>query len=400
MESTLADNRQMFNVSQIAYSTAIENLTNGQFGIFAEGSTTSVASGVDFSTLPDSFNLIGKVGNKLYRSFTTIEKAKMRNQLSKAYVAPVSNMWQAIIEHCNCIKGFTLNIHVDDMCRIQDEGLTWAHKDFVVDVQPKELLCLCSCDGKFPTYENNVITKLLVEKVIAMKSPYYNSFASIDVTDLVTYDDLDAIEAIVDPELGDLVINGDTDELLVWNGTAWVVVGTSDGVITELTIFVSVFQPLNTDDNTDNDGPMLQFNIESAIFPTPDYKDLEENYCYPRGIKIIPSLTLNQGVGIPFVETQAMVFEQGAGYDMRAEEWSVMSYSYESNHYPTLSDNIASPNLRYQFENGVNYNVVNFEFFSPNTLANDGRDRLFGVTIGATTATPALFTALESIFIP
>jgi len=399
METNLAINKQMFNVGSIAYSTAIDALTDGQFGIFAEGSTTSVASGVNFSTLPAKFYLAGKQGGKLYKSFDVIEKAKMRNQVSKTYVSPVANMWQTVIEHCNCIKGFKLNIHVEDMCRIQDEGMNWGQRDFVVDVQPKELLCLCSCDGKFPTYENNVITKLLVEKVIAMKSPYYTANASVSVAGLDSYTTTQQ-NALEDVEEGTMIINTTTSMLMVYNGTSWVAVGTSAGLITDLGVFVATYKTLNTDDDADNDGPMLQFNLVGAIFPTPHYKDLEENYCYPRGIQIKPSLTINEGVGIPFTQTQAVVFEQGAGYDMRAEEWSVMNYYTNLNFYPTLSDGVASPNLVYQFANGVNYNVVNFEFFSPNTMSNDGRSRLFGVTLGSLTTSGAVHTALVSIFVP
>lgn len=398
METILANNKQMFNASQIAFSTNIENLTDGQFAVFAEGSDTSVASGTNFSTLPDKFYMAVKRHGRLYRSFDTIDKSQIIRKNKQPYTAPVSNIWQTVIEHCNCIKGFNLTIHVEDMCRIQDEGMTWAHKDFVVDVQPKELQCLCSCDGKFPVYENNVITKLLVEKVTAMKSPYYNAFATIDVSGIDVEDDLDDINALEDPTTGQLVINDDTNELLVYTGTAWVVVGTSAGLITDLGVFVEALKTINTDSDDTNNGPMLQFNIESAIFPTPEFKDLDVNYCYPRGIHIKPAITVNNMVAMPFTEIQAMVFELNAGYDLRAEEWDVMSYSYPSGHYPVLSDGIAAANLKYQFANNVNYNVISFEFLSPNTTTNDGRNRLFGVKVASATNISGLYTALQTLF--
>ena len=43
MKSTLADIKQLFNVKDIAYDTNIDNLTDGQIGIFPEDSNVSIS---------------------------------------------------------------------------------------------------------------------------------------------------------------------------------------------------------------------------------------------------------------------------------------------------------------------------------------------------------------------
>ena len=61
MKNTLANNRQIFNVKDIAYATTMENLAEGQVGIYAQGSDTSIAATVDtFAELPDNFNILSK----------------------------------------------------------------------------------------------------------------------------------------------------------------------------------------------------------------------------------------------------------------------------------------------------------------------------------------------------
>jgi hypothetical protein len=93
---------------------------------------------------------------------------------------------------------------------------------------------------------------------------------------------------------------------------------------------------------------------------------------------------VNEGAkAIAFVEDQALVYEIGSGYDLRAEEWDSMNYYTNLNYYPQLSDGIQAKNLVYQFENGVNYDTLTFEFYTDKVETNNGDKRLFGVLLGA-----------------
>lgn len=401
MKSTLADIRQLFNVKNIAYETTMDDLAEGDFGIFAEDSNTSIASGTTYATLPDRFRIVSKLNGKVYFSFDIIEKARIFNQAAKDYQAPDIDIWEAVIQHCNCMNGVTLNIGLNEQSLIQRDGLTWTHRDFVVVVSPQELLCYCSCDGSKPTYENNIITQLLVEKIVAINSPFYTAEATVDVSGLTTYADQAALDAAVPaPNQGDMAIVTGVG-LRVYDGSAWVTLGTVAGVLTDIAAFVAVFKDVNTDDDTANDGPLLTLVVKGKPTPAPLYHDLEVNYVYPRGVKLAPALTINGEKSIEFTQTQALVYEIGAGYDLRAEEFESMSLYTDLNHYPRLSDGIQSQNLVYQFENNTNYNTITLEFGSKKSGLEDvpeGDYKKFGILFGIEDA--GAYGELVDIFIP
>lgn len=401
MKSTLADIRQLFNVKNIAYSTTMENLAEGDFGIFAEDSNKSIAAGTVFSTLPNKFRIVSKLNGKVYYSFDIIDKNRIINQTSKGYQAPDINIWEAVIQYCNCMNGVTLNIGIDEQSLIQRDGLTWTHKDFVVVVSPQELLCYCNCDGSKPTYENNIITQLLVEKIVAMNSPFYTAEATVDVSALTTYADQAALDlAVPAPVQGDMAIVTGAG-LKVYDGTTWIVVGTVAGVLTDIASFVATFKDVNTDTNDANDGPLLTLVIKGKPTPAPLYNDLEVNYVYPRGVRLSPALNINGEKSIAFTETNALVYEVGAGYDLRAEEFESMSLYTNLNFYPRLSDGIQNPNLVYQFENNTNYNTITLEFGSKKSGLEDvpeGDYKKFGILFGVEDGTA--FNELVDIFIP
>ena len=355
MKSTLADIKQLFNVKAIAYNTNINALVEGQFGVFPEGSDISVPAGTTYATLPTQFRLVSKLNGKLYYSFDTIDKTKMFNQIAKDYVAEQINIWEVLIENCNCINGVTLKINVNEQSLIQRDGLTWTHSDFVVGVAPQELLCFCSCDGSKKVYENNIITKLLYDKIIALNSPYY--------TAEVTEED--------------------------------------DTPVPDVAAFVLANEVVNTDDDDTNDEPKLKLVIKGKLSPVVSYKDLDVNYVYPRGVKLNPALTINGDSTVAFTETQSLQFEVGAGYDLRAEEFESMSLYTNLNFYPRLSDGIQNPDLVYQFENFKNYKTLTFEFDSKKSGLEDvpeGRYKKFGVLFGTENA--GIFNQLRAIFIP
>ena len=354
MKSTLADIKQLFNVKAIAFNTNINALAEGQFGVFPEGSNMSVPSGTTYATLPTQFRLVSKLNGKLYYSFDTIEKTKMFNQIAKDYVTEQINIWEVLIENCNCINGVTLKINVNEQSLIQRDGLTWTHSDFVVGVAPQELLCFCSCDGSKKVYENNIITKLLYDKIIALNSPYYTA---------------------------EVVQEDDTPVL-------------------DVAAFVLANKTVNTDDDLLNDGPKLKLVIKGKLSPAVSYKDLDVNYVYPRGVKLNPALTIDGDSTVAFTETQPLQFEVGAGYDLRAEEFESMSLYTNLNFYPRLSDGIQNPDLVYQFENFKDYNTLTFEFDSKKSGLEDvpeGRYKKFGVLFG--TENVGIFNQLKAMFI-
>jgi len=340
MKSTLADIKQLFNVKAIAYNTNINALDEGQFGVFPEDSDVSVPAGTTFATLPAKFRIISKLNGKIYYSFDTIEKSKVFNQVASPYKAEQVNVWEGIIEHCNCINGVQLVINIDEQSLIQRDGLTWTHRDFVVAVSPQELLCHCACDGTKAVYENNILTKLLFEKINALNSPFYEA------------------------------------EVVQEDGTP----------VPDVAAFVLANEAVNTDADDTNDGPKLKLVIKGKPQPAGLYRDLEVNYVYPRGVRLNPAVHINNELAIQFTQTQALGYEIGAGYDLRAEEFESMSLYTNMNFYPRLSDGIQSPDLVYQFENNKNYDTVTFEFYSKKSGLEDvpeGRYKKFGVLLGA-----------------
>lgn len=399
MKSTLANNKQIFNVKDIAYATTIENLAEGQLGIFPEGGNTSIAATVDtFAELPDSFEIISKLGGKVYTGFAPIQKSKVSNILANAYQAQAVNIWKTTINHCECVNGFYVKINLDEQSLIQRDGLTWAHSDFVVGVTAEEIDCQCA-DGVLSGYDNNIVTKMAVEKINALNSPFYEAQIEYDVTGMTVYANQAALDtANASPTKGDLgVVTG--EGLKQYDGSAWEVVGTVAGVISDVTSFIENSETLNKNSSTADDL-LLQLVIKGKVQPAGNYNDLEVNYVYPRGVKLTPVISVNNGSkNFAFTETQALQYEIGSGYDLRAEEFELLSLSTGLNHYPQLSDGIQAPGLVYQVENGKNYDTVSFEFETDKVEKNNGDSRLFGVVLvaetGSATATEItdLFTA-------
>src|SRR5690606_26255559 len=143
-----------------------------------------------------------KLNGKVYYSFDVIEKDKIKYKNAKAYTAPAVNIWETTIESCNCIDGVQLVLNIDEASLMQRDGLTWTHRDFVVEVSPQELKCFCRCDGQKRVYENNVLTMLLVQKINSSDSPFYEAAATLDISNVDTGGTL----PVSDEEQGDLYI--------------------------------------------------------------------------------------------------------------------------------------------------------------------------------------------------
>lgn len=395
MKSTLADNKQLFNVKAIAAAGLTPTaIPEGQFGIVDEATGLTVAP-ANFAALPDKFVFISKLGGKVYYSFDTIEKEKIKNPIAKDYTSEQVNIWKTTIESCACVEGVTLVLNIDEASLMQRDGLTWTHRDFIVEIAPQELKCFCDCDGTKPVYENNVFTQLIVDKINSSDSPFYEASAAISTEGVDTGA---GAPPTSDQEEGDLYIRtGATSPgLYLYDGSAWQLVGDAEGKITDVAAFVESYKAVNTDDDTTNDGPMLELIVQGKPMTAGNYNDLEVNYVYPRGVKLNPGLSIDGKFNTAWEEVQPLEYEIGAGYDLRAEEWENMNYYTNLNHYTRLSDGIQAPGLVYQFENSSDYNTVTFEFFTDKVERNNGDKRLFGVLLGTTEA--GVYTALKNAF--
>lgn len=354
MKHTIAQNKQLFNVKAIADSVDLENLVDGQFGVFPVDSNVSVPAATAFAALPEEFRIISKLGGKVYTSFDTIKKSEMRHFQSKAYQAEAVNIWEGIVEHCECITSAVVRIGIEEEALIRRDGLSWADTDNNVVSAPKELTCVCDCTGK-PVYDNHIMTREIFTKINDLDSPYY--LARVRTEGGTVLADLAAIQAFIDAN-----------------------------------------EAVNTDDDDLNDSEKLVLIIEGKPAGTPDYRDLDVNHIFPRGAKLFPAITINDGTScIELTETQELQYELGAGADVRAEEFECMSLYTNLNNYPQLHDGIASPNLVYQFENGAQYNTIDFEFYTEKVNRNDGDKRSFGVMLGTDDA--GVFAALTNMFI-
>ena len=401
MKSTLADNKQLFRVAAVEPATATaETIAANKIGIIdmVDGSMTygqTVTPG-NFGSLPDEFRIVSKLNGQIYYSFDTIKKANIKNIVKQDYKAPVAEIWKATIDCCSCIEDMLLTVNLTVPELTQEVGLTWTTKDFQYAVATSEMKCHCSCDGTAPVYENNIMTKLMAEQVNSETEAYYTAeiqyIAAVNIPTSVTTTPGD----IYRTGTSIFIVNAAGSPVNIGNALA------SPGkiaTITDVDTFIEVFKADNLAGVPGNYGPMLTLVLNGVNQLAPYYSDLEESYVYPRGVKMNPSLMSPRGGCVNvFTKTQDLVFELGAGYDLRAEEFDNMSYYTNLNTRPQNSSGTASKDLIYQFNNGVNYNVINLEFFTDKTERNNGDKRLFGITFGLDTSATAAYTALKNMF--
>ena len=398
MNHTIANIRQLFNVKNIAYSTTLDNLAEGQFGIFADGVNTSVATGVTFATLPAKFRIFSRVGGKLYYSADVIDKTKIVNGVKKPYTASVEQVLGVAIKYSANIKSVALKINIDEASLMQRDGLTWTHADNIVEVTSDDLAGYQIDPTKIlSVYENNVITKVMVDKIVALASPYYTAEVGVDSADVVAYANLAGITGSATPFTGKLASATDTKKIYVYDGAAWQEVGLlytgiAAGKINASAVasYLAIVKTINTDATLGtNDSKYLQLILKAVAQPAAPYRDLEVNYIYPRGVKLSGAVNINNGdTSLGLTSLLAPAYEVGAGADLRALEFESMSLYTNLNFQTQLSDGIAVPGLVYQFENGKNYNTISLEFTTDKTEKNAGDKRLFGVVLGIEQTTP------------
>ena len=391
MKSNIADNRQLFNAKAMATAgLTVDAIPDNTLGII-DVSTGLTVIPANFAAYPEKSRIVGKVGGSTYFSFAEIEKASIERKNKLPYVAPQTEVWTGTIENCKCTDSVKLSIHINDETLKNRDGLTWAHLDNYVEVKAAEMRCYCDCTGTAPVYENNVLTSLLVASVNNANSPFYGASAKVSVTGVTSGATLP-----VSPVAGDQYIKTGANAGLYVYTTVWVLVGAADGTLTDPMAYTAAYKAVNTDDATNNDGKLLSITIFAKAKTTPNYNDMEANYVYPRGTTLQPGLTIDGVVGIKFTKTTPVIFEKGAGYDLRAEEFDNMGYYTQVLHRNLLSGTFLDPKVKFQFENGVNYSSIAFDFSTKKVNSNDGDRRLFGVTIG--TSVTSVYNQLVAMF--
>lgn len=391
MKSNIADNRQLFNAKAMATAgLTVDAIPDNTLGVIdvATGLTVIPAN---FAAYPEKSRIVGKVNGSTYFSFAEIEKASIERKNKLPYVAPQTEVWTGTIENCKCTDSVKLSIHVNDETLKNRDGLTWAHLDNYVEVKAAEMRCYCDCTGTAPVYENNVLTSLLVASVNKANSPFYDASAKVSVTGVTSGATLPVATI-----KGDQYIKTGVNAGLYVYTTAWVLVGAADGTLTDPMAYTAAYKDINTDNNPANNGKLMSITIFAKAKTTPNYNDMEANYTYPRGTTLRPGLTIDGVVGIQFTKTTSTIFEKGAGYDMRAEEFDNMGYYTQVLHRNLLSGTFLDPKVKFQFENGVNYSSIAFDFSTKKVNSNDGDRRLFGVTIG--TSVTAVYNQLVAMF--
>lgn len=404
MKTTLPYIKQMYNAKAYADgSLALSAIPANTFAIYDIDAGATVAIDGDPDTLPANFMLINKVGDKVYSS-GAIKKASINNISKDTYSAPTVNIWETVIEHCDCLEDFKLLIFLDDQKLINQNGLSWANADAILGLTPEELKCACNCAEVNAVYGNNVMTKFIADKVNNLNSDYYEARILIKAYASLS----NASEGITLPTedltAGDIFGITTTGVVSYYTGSEWIVIGIKSGtslILTDPDTVTAFFKTVNTDDTDGNEGPKYTLQILSKIESTPNYKDLESNYIYPRGVRLTPYISVNKNeVAMPFTEVQNMSFELGAGYDLRAEEFECMSLYSNLNFYPQLSDGLAAADLVYQFENGKNYTVVSFDFYTDKTNGvSDGDKRTTSVLIGIATSGAGTPATLLNMFV-
>lgn len=393
MKSNIADNRQLFNAKAMATAgLTVEAIPDNTLGII-DVSTGLTVIPANFAAYPDKTRIVGKVGGSTYFSFAEIEKASIERKSKLPYVAPQTEVWTGTIENCKCTDSVKLSIHVNDETLKNRDGLTWAHLDNYVEVKAAEMRCYCDYTGTAPVYENHVLTSLLVASVNNSNSPFYGASAKVPVAGFISGS---GTTLPVSPSPGEQFVKTGTNAGLYVYTTVWVLVGAADGTLIDPMAYAAAYKDINTDEIPHNDGPLMSITIFAKAKTTPNYNDMEANYVYPRGTTLQPGLTIDGVVGIQFTKTTPAVFEKGAGYDFRAEEFDNMGYYTQVLHRNLLSGTFLDPKVKFQFENGVNYNSIAFDFSTKKVNSNDGDRRLFGVTIG--TSVTAVYNQLVAMF--
>lgn len=349
MKQTLSLNRAVIRVDSIATGN-VDNVLkqdNNNKTFFVD-----LSDGAAKETALDAMRVISRTNGKHYYSFEDILKKNIVKAVAKEYVAPVGEVWEAT-PMCICNKANTmlgLEIGIESPYLESRDGMHWGHKDIFIEVNTNQCGVELDCK-KFGVHQNHLLVRAIYKNYLeGGQSEFYTMSIKHENNNL---NDLAAVDAWIKSQ-----------------------------------------EAVNIDEEAENNSKPLTIVLTAKVEQGNLYAELENNYVYPRGTKLMPVFKVGDQVVATFTKKTDMKYEVGSGYDLRAEEFDVMSYHTNLNTYPKLSDGTASPELVYQIENNKNYHTVTVEYSTPKTLK--GEEKYFIITF-ATTET-SILNKLKTIF--
>lgn len=310
MKSIISDIRYMFNVKEVAAGKEATELTAGQVGFYGPDSVQSLTLGA-YADLPEEFQIIGFTGKQYIRTPYVIKKKFIHNLIQKAPTQAQGEIWVGTIDHCDCIHGFELNIHVDETSLMDRDGFTWAHRDKYFGMTADEVDCYCKDGESIAVEDNQRITVALYNKI--KNDPMVSDLYEV------------AIGAMVGAEGEEELTEVEPDAL--------------------------------------PEGQSVSLIIKGKILDDGEFGHDPDDYTHLRGVRLMPSISLNGGAkGIAFEKTQDLVYGVGSGVDLRAEEFDNMNLYTDLNFEMRSSDGLLSNKIKYQFENEKEYHTLTFEY--------------------------------------
>lgn len=356
MKDTLSNNTMLFNVKAIAAAgLKLSEVPDNTFAI-VDNSTNLTVAPATYAALPAKFKFFVKNNGKVYYSITDITKNTIKNTMYSEPAAQVAEIWTAVMKDCECFEGFQLIINLEEDSLLREHGLSWTDREIIADVTKDDLGCFCDCNGHYPVYENHVATMLAAKRINEKNSPFF--------------------KAVVQDE----------------NGLE----------VADVEAYVEANKAVNTDSDDTNDTGYLTLVLMGKEIEATDFYEYSTDYIYPRGVRMYPAITVgDKGRGIAFTQTQELVYDRGMGCDVRAVEWDNMNNYTDLNYFARLSDGTPNSKIKYQFDNGVDYYLVTFEYSDKKSgleLVHEGDYHDIAVILG--TETEAIATQLNTVFTP
>lgn len=205
----------------------------------------------------------------------------------KEHVEEVLEEWSGAITNCGCTESALLNIQLNTLSLISENGLSGQNMDNYVEVTPKEIECYCSCE-EVNVYTNHILTKLFFEKIKESDSPFYDAFVTVGPT------------------------------------------GTRLDTKIAVNAHIEANKAANTDNNTGNNTAPLYLHIVTKSQKT-KFGSHGRNYLSPSGVTITPAFIIDGEKPGVFTKVTNAVFPVGLSADMKAEEWDCINLQTNNN---------------------------------------------------------------------
>tara|TARA_R110002020_G_scaffold27756_1_gene89308 strand:- start:901 stop:1992 length:1092 start_codon:yes stop_codon:yes gene_type:complete len=144
----------------------------------------------------------------------------------------------------------------------------------------------------------------------------------------------------------------------------------------------------------------VQFTVQPQDFK--NYADVNLNYFFPHGTLLVPSVGAGFEANGSIVTTTDMVFEQGAGQDVKQMEYETGGFSGNPGTYRQLEDGMQRDGYKYYADNAETYVVINLSYESsyPVGFKNGGnfQETVIAVPSGNATALTGIKTIFDSVF--